>query len=503
MSGMSSPALACDVLVVGGGTAGFTAAVAAAQSGARVIVIEKNARVGGEGMVSGSNGMFGGGTDYQRAAGIEDSPERFLDDMARWDPWADPEVLEAYTRHTVATIHFLRDQGVEWTLNPSPVADGGDSVGRVHTVVGRGPALYGKMVPALERAGGRILTSTTAVRLQVDAGGAVTGVVARDAGGAVVIAARSTILTCGGFQGNAEMMTRYVSREAASALLRGVPTNTGDGVLLGLEARASTRAMEAVHGYVHVPPFPIPYPFQPYGLPHNPPDGRHASSSVSGGVPGLTMQGFAHCIVVDAAGERFADESRPRVGEQMCNALLRQPGAVGYTIADRPLYEAHLAEAVEDAAAGWKELGYGAPRVETAATVHELAAKLRMSPTVLGSTVEEYNRAVHTGSTHLLRVPKANAHPTSLYQTLGLNFLHPIETPPFYAVLVIAGYSHSKGGLATNGKAQVLDREKNVIPGLYAAGDTAVLWHGNYANAYSQAHTQGYIAATDAAALLR
>ena len=494
---MADRELGSDVLVVGGGTSGFTAAVLAARSAARVIVIEKNAQTGGEGMVSGSNGNFGGGTDYQKAAAVVDSPELFFEDMRKWDPKADPEVLKAFTENTVATLHFLRDLGVKWNYNAAPNADAGSSVGRIHTVVGGGPALYSVMRPALEAAGGKVLTKTKGIRLLTDAKGAVTGLLARDKDGSIEFKSRATILTCGGFQGNLEMMTKYVSRDAAYALLRGLPTNSGDAVLMGLEVGAATKAMERVHGYVHLPPYPIPYPLHPFALPQNPPDGKHI------GIPGMLMDGFAHCIVVNIRGERFADESRPRLGEHMCNALLAQPGAIGYTVADSPLYDEHLKAVVESAADGWKQLGYGPPRVETAGTIEELATKLEINPGILGSTVGEYNKAVQEGATHLLRVPKANRDPAGLYRKLGINFLHKIETPPFYAVLVIAGYSHSNGGLAINAKGQVLDREKKVIPGLYAAGDTAVLWHGNYATGYGQAHTQGYIAGRNAVAELR
>ena len=491
---MADHQISCDILVVGGGTAGFTAAVLAARGGAQVLVIEKNAAIGGEGMVSGCNGNFGGGTDYQKAAGIEDSPALFFEDMSRWDPKADREVLRAYTDNAAATLHFLRDLGVRWRFNPAPVPDAGASVGRIHTVEGGGPALYAVMVPALTAAGGKLLVRTKAIRLSIDDRGTVTGVLARGPEGSLEIRSNATMLCCGGFQGNLEMMNRYVSREAAYALLRGLPSNSGDGVLMGLDVRASTIAMGRVHGYVHIPPHPVPHPLHPFAWPQNPPDGKHV------GIPGMLMEGFAHCIIVNAMGERFADESRPRLGEHMCNALLHQPDAKGHAIADRPLYEAYLKTVVDEAAEDWRKLGFGPPNVQTADTIEHLAESIVVNPMVLAHTVREYNEAVCEGTTRLLRIPKANSDPLGLYQKLGIDFLHEIRTPPFYAVPVIAGYSHSIGGLAIDAKGQVLDREKNVIPGLYAAGDTAVLWQGNYAQAYSQAHTQAYIAGKNALA---
>ena len=498
--------LTCDVLVVGGGTSGMTAAAKAAQEGAEVIVVEKRPDIGGEGMVSGNNAALGGGTDYQKAEGIEDSPELFFEERSKWDPKADPEALKAYCDNAVATVNFLRDLGVNWVLsNPGPTVDLGDSFGRTHYPEGRGPALYAALRPALEGAGGKILTETKGVQLLTDAEGAVVGVLARDKEGSFKINSKATILTCGGFQGSYEMMTKYVGVDSPYALLRGLPTNCGEGVSMGMEVGAATTAMERVHGYVHIVPYPMPYPFKPWGI--IPPTDAHASGTeqnlpTSGSpLPGI-CQTFHNCIVVNIRGERFANETKPRVGEQMANEILRQPEVRAYIIADQPLYDDYVKAAADNAAAQWPKVGYAPAQVETDDTIEKLAIKLRMSPSVLSSTVSEYNKAVEDGTTHLLRIPKTNEHPLGLYEKLGMNFLNRIEAPPFYGVHVTAGISHADGGLAINGKCQVIDGEKGVIPGLYAGGDTAVLWHSNYATGYSQALCQGYIAGTNAAASL-
>jgi succinate dehydrogenase/fumarate reductase flavoprotein subunit len=485
--------LTCDVLVVGGGTSGFTAAVKAAQAGAKTIVIEKNPEIGGEGMVSGNNATLGGGTDYQKEAGIEDSPELFYEELLAWDPKAKPELLKAYADNSVALCHFLRDLGVEFSFAPKPSLETGASVGRLTSVVGGGPALYEVMRPAFEDAGGTILTETKAIRLLTDAAGTVVGVLARDNEGSFEIKSKATLLTCGGFQANVEMMTKYAGPDSVYALMRGLPTNSGDGVLLGMEVGASTEAMHRLHGYVHVPPYPIPYPLRPYASAITP-DGKGAT------MPGMIGSAFAYGIVVNIRGERFTDETRERKREQMCNELAKQPEAIGYSISDTTVYDEFLKASVETAIEAWQALGYGAPRIETADTIEDLAEKIGVNPSLLSSTVSEYNKAVDEGTTHLLNPPKANPDPHGFYEERGMNYLQKIVTPPFYAVLIISGISHTHGGLDINGKCQVLDTEKRVIPGLYAAGDTAVMYHSNYAGDYAVAHTQGYIAGDNAAA---
>jgi succinate dehydrogenase/fumarate reductase flavoprotein subunit len=498
--------LTCDVVVVGGGTSGMTAAAKAALDGAEVIVIEKRPNIGGEGMVSGNNAALGGGTEYQKAAGIEDNPELFFEERSKWDPKADPEVLKAYCSNAVATVNFLRDAGVNWVLSsPGPTVDLGDSFGRTLYPEGRGPALYAALRPTFEAAGGKILTETKGVKLLTEAEGAVVGVLAKDSEGLFKINSKATILTCGGFQGSYEMMAKYVGVDSPYALLRGLPTNCGEGVLMGIEVGAATTAMQRVHGYVHIVPYPLPYPFQPWAI--VPPTEDHASGTqqnlpTSGSpLPGI-CQTFHNCIVVNIRGERFANEPKPRVGEQMANEILRQPEVRAYIIADQPLYEEYIKAAADNAVAEWPKVGYAPAQVETDDTIEKLAVKLKMSPSVLGSTVSEYNKAVEDGTTAELRIPKTNDHPLGLYEKFGMNFLNKIETPPFYGVHITAGISHADGGLAINGKCQVIDGEKKVIPGLYAGGDTTVLWHSNYATGYSQALCLGYIAGTNAAASL-
>jgi len=477
--------LLADILVVGAGTAGMTAAVTAAIRGSSVIVIEKNAYVGGEGLISACGANFGGGTDYQKQAGIHDTPDAFYDDMRRWDPKADPNVLRAFCDNGVTTCHFLRDQGVEWALAPAvSTADMGMNVTRVHMVVGKGPAFYAVMTPALLRHGGTILLNTKGLQLLHDDSGRVVGLLARDYQGTVAIRAKSIMLSCGGFEGNVELVTRYVSPEANYAMLRGLPTNTGDGLLMGLAAGAGTRAMHRIHGYLHLPPEPVIYPLHPYAMVA--PDGTIP-------LPDF-VQDFPYGIVVNGRGERFVDETVPRLGENICNALVQQPGSVGYAVMDHPLFAERWEKQVAHTNRYWQNLDLGAVKVVTAPSLESLAEQLEFNPSAFAAMVREYNEAVDDGTTHLLKVPKANRDPLGYYAAQGIDFLRQIATPPFWAVKIIAGLSHTAGGLTIDASCRVLDREGAIIEGLYAGGDTSVLWHSNYGSAYACALVMGHLA---------
>jgi tricarballylate dehydrogenase len=304
------------------------------------------------------------------------------------------------------------------------------------------------------------------------------------------IKAKATILACGGFEANEELVNRYVSPQANYAMLSGLPTASGDGLLMGLEVGAKARGLDRVHGYIHLPPNPVVYPLRPFSM--IPTDGSAA-------LPNLT-QDFPYGIVVNVRGDRFVDETVPRVGENMCNALLHQPSALGFAVVDRPVFDKYWKTLVGKVTSYWANLGLGPVRVETADTIEGLALKMGVNPARLGNTVSEYNKAVDGGTTHLLPIPKANKDALGYYQLQKVNYLLKIASPPFFAVVIIAGVSHTGGGLAISTKCEVLDRDGAVIPGLYAGGDTSVLWQSNYGSAYARALVTGYIAANAIAA---
>ena len=156
--------------------------------------------------------------------------------------------------------------------------------------------------------------------------------------------------------------------------------------------------MHLLHGYVQLPPHPMVYPLRPYEI--YPRDG-----SVE--LPPLVQQ-FPHGIVVNIRGDEFVDETVPRIGENMANALVSQPGAIGFAIVDHVLFHRHWGEIIQQYDAFWRGAGLGAVPVTCESGPKELAEKMGFNPNEFDRMIGEYNEAVDAGTTHLLKVPKAN-----------------------------------------------------------------------------------------------
>lgn len=196
-----------ELVVVGGGLAGFSAALAAAEKGVSVLLLEKTAEIGGSSAMSGGCLAFAG-TDLQQQNGIEDSSEKLFEDLVTVGKGeADEALVKAYTDLQLDTYEWLKTNGVEF--QPVIETASGQSVPRVHNV---DPA---DMVRQLAKAAGQtgkvdILFSTRALRLTRAAGGRVTGLTASSKGEDVeILASKGVVLACGGFVKDQEMIHRF------------------------------------------------------------------------------------------------------------------------------------------------------------------------------------------------------------------------------------------------------------------------------------------------------
>lgn len=126
--------------------------------------------------------------------------------------------------------------------------------------------------------------------------------------------------------------------------------------------------------------------------------------------------------------------------------------------------------------------------------MEDLARQLDVNSAHFAAMIAEYNAAVDTGTTHLLAIPKTNRDPLGYYELQGIDYLHRIVRPSYFAVRVIAGFSHTAGGLMIDGTCRVLGRDAAVIDGLFAGGDASALWHANYGSAFARALITGYVA---------
>lgn len=451
-----------DVVVAGGGNAGFSAALAAAEGGARVLLLEKAPEEW-----AGGNTYFTAGAYRLTYDGIDDlaplldepveeevelapySPADFRRDLERvTEGRCDPELTEVVTGEAAATVRWLHEQGLRLRLLTERSAFRLGGKLRFHGnmpigVVGAGKGLAAQLLEAAERAGVEVRYSSPVLRLLPD------GVVCPDG----EVRSRAVVLACGGFEADPRLRAQYLGPRWDLARVRGTPFNTGDGIQMALDSGAQPYGhWSGCHACAWDPAAPLV--------------GERERANA------FTRGSYPLGIVVNAEGRRFLDEGadeRPYTYARYGAEILRQPGAVAYQLFDATT--APLLRPDEYTMAGIS-------RVE-APTVHELAEALGIDPEALERTADEFNAAVQPGS---FDPSVKDGKRTSGIEPPKSNWAVPLETPPFLAFAVTCGITFTFGGLRVDGSARVLDGAGRPIPGLYAAGEIVggLFWH-NYA----------------------
>lgn len=425
-----------DVLVVGGGLAGYSAAHEAASQGARTLLIEKESRTGGATVLSGGSFAFAG-TPLQKALGIEDSSEQLYADLRRvGGEENDDALVRAYVERQREAFAWLAAMGA--TFDRVFVASG-QSVPRAHS---RSAREVLDIVIKHAHATGRVETrlGTAARRLLRDApGGPVTGVRAQAGGRTFDIRARNgVVLATGGFSRNENLLTLFAPRQAGAQRMGG-PGNTGDGLLMAWQLGAGLRDMGYIKGTF----------------------GNHPSAGPEDHF--LLFPMYAGGIVVNAHARRFVDESLSYklIGE----ACLQQSGCIGYQIFDQPIF----GQGRSGIPSMDFQADFDAGRVIRAPTLRALAAALGLDPDALDASIAEYNGCVERGHDAAFGRDGLCNHYGKLVK---------IETAPYYAFasksVVLATYC----GLSVDACMRVQDVYGNRIPNLYAAGGVIGGFHG-------------------------
>lgn len=425
-----------DVVVIGGGGAGLAAAVSAHQNGAKVIVLEKMPRLGGNTILSGGayNAVDPG---RQQAQGIEDSIDKhFTQTYEGGDKVGNPELIRILVENAYPALEWLESLGMKfndevftvlgalWPRSHKPSAPLG--TGFIDT--------YSNYINANE--GVEILLNTKATELIME-NGKVVGVKAEGPNQDITLKAnKGVVIATGGFGANVEMRDQYnkIWPKLTNLKTTNHPGATGDGILMGVAAGANLVGME------HIQLLPM---------------GDPETGSLSGNIE----QGVENRIFVNKQGNRFVDEGARR--DVMTSALFEQEDAYMWVILDKHSYPTgdtknNFNETIDELIAQG--------RAFKGDTLEELAQKIGVNPENLVKAVEEFNQAVETGG------------PDAFGRTL---FQDKIDTPPFYAGARVPTVHHTMGGLEINGKAQVIDKNGNVIPGLYAAGEVTGGIHGS------------------------
>lgn len=464
-----------DVVVVGAGGAGMTAAITATDAGKKVIVVESQPIAGGN-SVRSTGGMNAAKTPYQdknefkEAAGVEKTlataAEKFADNAtitalaatvkSQWDAYQanpqgyfdsvelmeldtmiggkgknNPELVKALAENSADAIEWLASIGAE-VKNVG--AFGGASVKRIHRPVnadGKVTAVGAYIVPILEKnlqdRNVQFLFDTTANEIIMKDGKAVGIKGTGKDGHKVTINAKSVVIATGGFGANAEMVEKYKPE------LKGFATTNaegaqGQGIDMATAVGAATVDMDQIqiHPTVHI---------EEDGNAHLITEGLRGDGA----------------ILVNAEGKRFYDEVSTR--DKVSAAIIEQTDKSAWLIVDQTMVDKSAV------IAGYIKSGY----TVTGATYEELAKAMGVDEATFTSTMNTWNQAVEAKS-------DAEFGRTS--------FANPLTTAPYYAIKITPAVHHTMGGIVINPKAEVLNEKGEAIPGLFAAGEVTGGVHG-------------------------
>ena len=466
--------LEADVVVIGAGGAGMISAITAADLGKSVVILESQAMVGGN-SIRATGGMNAAATKWQNensfeeGAGVEKTlataaekysdndtitalaekvkeqyeayqanPEGYfdsvelmeLDTMIGGKGKNDPSLVKVLASQSAGAIDYLDELGM--TVH-NVGSFGGASVKRIHRPVdenGKVIAVGSYMIPILEenlhkRENITLLTSVTAEEITKAEDGKISGVKAKgSSGNTVEVKAPMVIVATGGFAANMEMVEKYqpslkgyMSTNAAGAL--------GQGITMAEAVGADTVDMDQIQIHPTVTT-----------------NDAHLITE------GLRGDG---AILVNQEGLRFTDEVETR--DAVSKAEIEQTNSQVYLVIDNKMVEKSAV------IQGYIKSGY----TVTGEDAKSLAKAMGVPEEAFEKTITEWNDSV------------AKKEDTAFGRT---SFAEPLDTAPFYAIKVTPGVHHTMGGLRINGLTEVLDKDGNAIPGLFAAGEVTGGVHG-------------------------
>jgi fumarate reductase flavoprotein subunit len=411
-----------DVLVVGGGAAGLSAAIEARAAGADdVIVLEAAGQPGGATRIA-TGSLMAAGTVVQRELGLDDDAQRFFDyymAIARFQ--APAGIVRELCDRASDALDWLAGLGVEFTSS-SLYRAGVEHVPRSHRASGGGQAIVDALTAECRRRMVRLETGHRATRLLRDAVGSVRGA----GGDGWEVRAAATVLATGGFAANHDLVRRYVG-ETDADWSPAPSTCTGDGIELGLSAGAAMAG--AGHGDLLLT--------------------SASAHQLEAGRP-------AWLVLVDGSGHRFASETTPY---PFLSACVQQLGGTCWAVNDAAV----LADGCAPEAGSWSpaSLRRGAAdgTVLVADQIDQLAERMGVPPRQLTATIARYNTDCALGRDRSFEK--------------GADGLRPVASPPFYAVRLSASVPAVTGyGVQIDRQARVLSAaDLEPVPGLFAAGE--------------------------------
>ncbi|CAG8113691.1 unnamed protein product [Penicillium olsonii] len=457
-----------DVLVCGGGMSGMACAAFAAESGAKVLVVEKQAEVGGSSNYSA--GMFWAPQTYQK--------------LRNWVPQGDAALQKAWLDDYLPAVQWMRENGV-------PTADRFDGI----MTIGIGfpiqiPHLHELHQKRIQSSKTRseIFTNTSVVKLNQQqpgvSGSRVTGaVIRRDFPNTPAVHhevnAKVVVLATGGFQGSPNLTSKYLGQGGDNIFVRSNRGSVGDGLNLAIQAGAGTsRGMSTYYGHLLAAPLRV--------------EDVDPKDYLT-----LAQYQSKYCLLLNEAGQRFADES---MGDEIINqCLAKQEKRRGFLVFSEKTRVQHCVKALfpnagdVDRLQKAREHGCNVGSSPTLAGLVEILHQWGVSYSRARRTIEDYDRVVRQGNTSIaLDAPVGRGGPPPVPLVDGEG--------PFYAMEVQPSITFTYGGIAINDKGHALTADRSRIPGLLVAGvDAGGFSNVGYAGGLALAFVTGFWAAREVA----
>lgn len=458
-------ALSADIVVVGSGSAGLTAAVQAAEKGAKVVLLEKNAMVGGA--TNFAEGLFGVESEWNRLRSDTLTREEALKGLLERHQYEiNAPMARDYIYGTAENLDWLSKHDIKFeVIRMTPWEEAtwhviGDYKGKNH-----GAALIQALMDHADKLGVQTMVSTPAVSLISDKNGAIVGVNAKDDDdNTYKISAKAVILASGSFGDSPEKVAKWAHRDPEGWKPSAPLNKTGDGIQMALDKGAKLGPV----GFVgHLGAEGVPFLSNIY-----------------------TTSWQPAAIWVNSDGNRFVNEDVAMSFSQAANTVYNQHGHTAWSIFDESQVQYMIERGVDSgigvlvpvgtkmtklndeiAAAKKKELkGF-----KMAGSVSEMAKKIGVPVKALEAAVAAYNKGCE------------QHHDGEFFK--DVKYMRPINTKKLYAVQLRANFFTAFGGLNTNRQFQVLDENNKPIKGLYAAGveisnmvgHTYTTWSSGYA----------------------
>jgi fumarate reductase flavoprotein subunit len=449
------------IAIVGGGGAGLAAAVAAAEMGAEVTVLESRRSPGGNTALAG--GIFAAESHLQRRMRLDVRVDAcFQEAMNYSHNKINPRIVRAYLKKSGNTIKWLESMGLK--IYGLPPYYPGQTMVTWHCPRTGVREVTNVLIKRCQALGVRLILSARATGLLLDKEGRLSGVMAKRKRQPLQVNAGCVVIATGGFGGNTQLLKKHNPAYMENINLIGLP-HKGDGILMAAEIGAATDGLGTLH--LTGPGFP--------------------SSRV---LTGLAIEPIT--VWVNKKGERFTDEGTGKKSFEAVNAQMRQPDLISFTLFDAGVRQylvdngftkgmGSLYKASRVKASDWlKELETEAGKgtLKIADSWDKLADWMGINPGVLKNTIKEYNAGCDSGYDPVYGKDRV--------------YLRPLRTPPYYAMKCVPGMLGTLGGIKINERMEVIDTGDNPIPGLFAAGNDTGGWSADTYNINLAGFTSGF-----------